>query len=71
MIFHRHDWKLVSRDAVGWFAKNNTPKEKAVIVPGTVFKCQECPVAILEPDNLKLEPVEVDLEQIPIPAHGS
>lgn len=59
---HRHDWRLVSRDAMGWFAKNNVPEDKVVTVKGTVFKCEECPKAILEPENLQLKTVEIDLE---------
>jgi len=59
MIHFRHDWKVLSQDALGYFEKQ--PGENNVlVVPGTVFQCGICSKLIIEPDNLKLQPVEVE-----------
>lgn len=55
-----HHWKLMSKDAVGYFRKQEGYPESDILVPGTVFKCAKCKKMIIEPEDLKLKVVEIE-----------
>lgn len=58
-MIHRHNWKVLSQDAVGYFEKQKNQLDSEVAAPGTVFKCSDCSKMIIEPSDLKLRIVEV------------
>lgn len=59
MNFCFHSWRVVSKDATGYFEKQEG-QGSGFAVPGTVFECRKCPKMILEPTDLKLRTVEVE-----------
>lgn len=55
-----HAWQLIAADAKAFYRKSNWAKSKAVIVEGTVYRCAKCDKMIMEPNDLRLQPVYVE-----------
>lgn len=70
-MIHQHKWRILEKDATGYFEKQPGQMNSRIVVQGTFYECQKCDKMILKPTDVNLQMVEVKYDsQIRIPAVG-